>query len=287
MLGHLLHLHGIEAVVLEARSREYVEQRVRAGVLEQGTVDLLTETGVADRLRRRGAARTTASSCASTGRRHRIPLTELTGGRSITIYGQQEVVKDLIAARLDAGAPTLLRRRGRRARTTSTPTQPRITYEHEGEQRELRCDFVAGCDGFHGVCRESVPERRAARASTASIPFGWLGILAEAAPSTRRAVYACHEHGFALYSMRSPDVTRLYLQVARPTRRSTTWSDERIWEELDPRLQSDDGWSPNEGPILEKGSRRCAASWPSRCVTAGCSSPATPRTSSRRPARRG
>ena len=249
VLGHLLHLQGIEAVVLEARSREYVEKRVRAGVLEQGTVDLLTEAGVGDRLKREGMVHE-GIELRFEGRRQRIPLKELSGGRSITIYGQQEVVKDLIAARVEAGAPILFDVDDVALHDVDSE-QPRVTFEHEGEARELRCDFVAGCDGFHGVCREAVPEGQL-RLFQREYPFGWFGILVEAAPSIDELIYANHENGFSLYSMRSDQISRLYLQSS-PDEDPDSWPEERIWEELHLRLQSDDDWSPNEGPILEKG----------------------------------
>ena len=249
VLGHLLHLQGIEAVVLEARSREYVEKRVRAGVLEQGTVDLLTEAGVGDRLKREGMVHE-GIELRFEGRRQRIPLKELSGGRSITIYGQQEVVKDLIAARVEAGAPILFDVDDVALHDVDSE-QPRVTFEHEGEARELRCDFVAGCDGFHGVCREAVPEGQL-RLFQREYPFGWFGILVEAAPSIDELIYANHENGFSLYSMRSDQISRLYLQSS-PDEDPDSWPEQRIWAELHLRLQSDDDWSPNEGPILEKG----------------------------------
>ena len=249
VLGQLLHARGIEAVVLEDRSREYVEQRVRAGVLEQGTVDLLTEMGVADRLHREGMVHE-GIELRFKGKRHRVPLTELSGGRSITIYGQQEVVKDLIAARVAAGAP--LRFEVSDVEVGDLDTErPRIAYVHEDERRELRCDFVAGCDGFHGVCREAVPEGEL-RFFRHEYPFGWFGILVEAAPSIDELIYANHEHGFSLYSMRSDEISRLYLQVGMDED-PESWPEERVWEELHLRLASDGGWRVNEGPILEKG----------------------------------
>jgi p-hydroxybenzoate 3-monooxygenase len=247
VLGHLLHLQGIEAVVLEDRSRDYVEKRVRAGLLEQGTVDLLTEAGVADRLHREGMVHE-GIELRFGDRRQRIPLTELTG-RHITIYGQQEVVKDLIAARIDAGEPIHFEIDDVELHDLDSE-QPRITYTHDGEQRELRCDFVAGCDGFHGVCRDAVPDGELTLYQR-DYPFGWLGILVEAAPATDELIYANHEHGFSLYTMRSDHVSRLYLQAA-PDENPDSWSDEHIWEELHIRLRSDDDWSVNEGPIIER-----------------------------------
>jgi p-hydroxybenzoate 3-monooxygenase len=249
LLAHLLRLRGIESVVLEARSREYVEARVRAGVLEQGTVDLLSQAGVGDRLHREGLVHH-GLELRFDGQGHRIDLSELTGGRAITVYGQQEVVKDLIAARLDAGGELLFEVDDVTLHDLEGET-PMVRFRHEGSEHELRCAIVAGCDGFHGVCREAIP------AGTLSVfereyPFAWLGILAEVAPSSEELIYCYHERGFALHSMRSPRLTRLYLQCA-PDDDVAEWPDERIWEELRTRLATDDPWTLGEGPIVEKG----------------------------------
>jgi p-hydroxybenzoate 3-monooxygenase len=176
LLAHLLHLEGVESVVLEARGREYVEQRVRAGVLEQGTVDCLKECGVGDRMVREGAVHE-GLELRFGGRGHRIPMAELTGGRAITVYGQQEVVKDLIEARLAAGLPLLFEVEDVR------PDAPVIRYRHDGSEHELRCAAIAGCDGFHGVCRDAIPDGVLTE-RVREYPFAWLGILAEVAPST-------------------------------------------------------------------------------------------------------
>jgi p-hydroxybenzoate 3-monooxygenase len=248
VLGQLLHLAGIEAVVLEARDRGYVEQRVRAGVLEQGTVDLLNEMGVGERLEREGLVHH-GVELRFDGVGHRIPFGELTDGRGITIYGQQEVVKDLIAARLDAGAELLFEVDDVSVHGLDSE-QPSIRFLHDGEQRELRCDVIAGCDGFHGVCRDSLPEG-VLTVHERTYPFGWLGILARVAPSHEELIYCHHDRGFALHSMRSPEVTRLYLQCD-PDEDIGNWPDERIWEELHLRFASD-GWSLTEGPVIEKG----------------------------------
>jgi p-hydroxybenzoate 3-monooxygenase len=229
--------------VLEARSREYVEHRIRAGVLEQGTADLLREAGVGERMEREGIVHG-GIHLQFDGERHHVPLSELTGGRSIVIYGQTEVVKDLIAARLDAGLPLLFEV----ADVALSGT--RIRYTHEGEAHELECDVVAGCDGFHGVCRPSIPTG-VLREYTREYPFGWLGILAEVAPSMDELVYSHHERGFALLSLRSPQLSRYYLQV-RHDEDVEEWTDERIWAELAARTQLE-GWTLREGPILEKG----------------------------------
>jgi p-hydroxybenzoate 3-monooxygenase len=247
LLGHLLHLQGVESVVLEDRSREHVEQRIRAGVLEHGTVDLLVESGVGERLQREGLVHE-GIELRFAGRGHRIPLAELTG-KSITIYGQQEVVKDLIAARLDADLPLLFEVAGVSLHDLKAE-HPAIRFWHDGEERELRCDVVAGCDGFHGTSRDSVPEGELAVFSR-EYPFGWLGVLAAVVPSSEELIYCYSNRGFALHSMRTPELTRLYLQCA-PDEDLGAWPDERIWEELQARFALP-GWELGEGPILEKG----------------------------------
>ncbi len=249
MLSHLLHRAGIESVVLESRDRDYVEHRVRAGVLEQGSVDLLVESGVGDRLQREGLAHH-GIELRFGGRGHRIDMTTLTGGRSIVVYGQQEVVKDLIRARLSHGG-TILFDVDRVALHGIETTQPSIRYLLGGESVQLDCDVIAGCDGFHGVSRQAIP------AGVLSIfervyPFAWLGILAKAPPTHEELIYAYHDRGFALFSMRSPEITRLYLQVA-PDEDIAGWPDTRIWDELHTRLETGDGWKLTEGPMLEKG----------------------------------
>jgi p-hydroxybenzoate 3-monooxygenase len=248
MLGHLLHLQGIDSVILEARSRQYVVERVRAGVLEQGTVDLMHSTGLGERLAREGMPHR-GIYLAFDGTRHQIDMMALTGGRAITIYGQNEVVHDLIEARLSTGRPLVFEAQDVQVDDLDTPT-PRIRYRVAGDSRELTCDFIAGCDGFHGVCRPSIPAN-AHRIYERVYPFAWLGILADASPSSDELVYSHHARGFALFSMRSPQITRLYLQCA-PDEDLSTWPDDRIWSELDTRLGMRDGWRPNHGPILQK-----------------------------------
>ncbi len=248
VLSHLLAREGIESVVLEDRSREYVEKRIRAGVLEQGTVDLLTELGLADRLHREGLVHH-GIELRFDGQGHRIAFEELAEGRAITVYGQQEVVKDLIAARLDAGAPLLFEVDDVSLHEIATD-EPSIRFTHDGEQKELRCDAVAGCDGFHGISRPSVPDG-VLSFNEIVYPFAWLGILAEVAPSTEELIYAPHERGFALHSLRSPELSRLYVQCD-PEDSLDQWPDERIWEELHIRLARDDGWTLKEGPLVEK-----------------------------------
>jgi p-hydroxybenzoate 3-monooxygenase len=247
LLGHLLHLQGIKSVVLEDRSREHVEQRIRAGVLEHGTVDLLVESGVGERMQREGMIHE-GIELRFAGRGHRIPLAELTG-KSITIYGQQEVVKDLIHARLDADLPLLFEVADVSLHDLESE-QPAIRFRHDGKEQELRCDVLAGCDGFHGITRDSVPQGELAVFSR-EYPFGWLGVLAAVAPSSDELIYCYSERGFALHSMRTPELTRLYLQCA-PDEDLDAWPDERIWEELQARFELP-GWELGEGPILEKG----------------------------------
>ena len=248
MLGHLLHLRGIDSVILENRTRDYVIDRVRAGVLEQGTVDLMVATGVGERLRREGM-RHDGVHIAIRGRRHRIDFADLTNGRAITIYGQNEVVKDLIDARIASGR-ALHFEVGDVLPAALDSDLPVVRFSVDGDAHELACDFIAGCDGFHGVCRLSIPTQRMTIYER-EYPFGWLGILAKAAPSSDELVYSNHERGFALFSMRSQAITRLYLQCA-PDEDVNAWPDERIWSELRLRLQTDDGWRPNEGEILQK-----------------------------------
>jgi p-hydroxybenzoate 3-monooxygenase len=248
MLAHLLNLEGIDSVIVENRSRDYVIERVRAGVLEQGTVDLMIDHGVGDRLQREGMLHE-GLYINVFGERRRIDLAELTG-RCIAVYGQNEVVKDLIEARLATRQPLLFEVADTSVHELDS-NQPRIRFTKDGEAYEIRCEFVAGCDGFHGVCRPSIPEDQI-RAFERVYPFGWLGILANAAPSSPELVYSRHENGFALFSMRSNSVTRLYLQCA-PDEDLSAWPDDRIWEELLRRLGSRDGWKPNVGPITQKG----------------------------------
>jgi p-hydroxybenzoate 3-monooxygenase len=247
-LAQLLAREGIESVILENRSREYVEKRIRAGVLEQGTVDLLRDAGVGDRMDREGIVHG-GIYLQFDGERHHVPMSELTGGRGIVIYGQTEVVKDLIAARLDADLPLLFEVADVAVRDLESD-RPRIGFSHHGATDELECDVIAGCDGFHGVCRPSIPGG-VLRAFEREYPYGWLGILAEVAPSMDELVYTHSERGFALLSLRSPQLSRYYVQVEHDED-IDEWPDERIWEELQRRTVVD-GWTLREGPILEKG----------------------------------
>ena len=247
-LAQLLHREGIESVVLEDRSRDYVEHRIRAGVLEQPIADLLADAGVGDRMKREGIVHR-GIELQFNGERHRIPLSDLTGGRSIVIYGQTEVVKDLIATRLDADLPLLFNVDDVSVHDLESE-QPVIRFHHEAGDHKLECDVIAGCDGFHGICRPSVPAGVLHEYSR-EYPFGWLGILAAVAPSNDELVYSHHERGFALLSLRTPELSRLYIQC-RPDEDLAEWPDERIWEELQIRLGLE-GWTLAEGPVLEKG----------------------------------
>lgn len=248
-LAHILRRAGIESVVLEHRERAYVESRVRAGVLEQGTVDLLAELGLDGRLRREGLPHH-GIFLQFAGARQRIDMHDLTGGRAITVYGQQEVVKDLIAARLDHGGLTLFD-----AEVTAIEgidsARPTLRFSHNGAEQTLTCDFVAGCDGFHGPSRPAIPAG-ALTVYERHYPFAWLGILAHAAPASDELIYAYHQRGFALQSMRSPTVSRLYVQCPLDDR-VEDWSDDRIWSELHARLDLADGPPINDGPIVERG----------------------------------
>jgi p-hydroxybenzoate 3-monooxygenase len=249
LLSHLLHQHGIESVLVEARSRDYCEARVRAGVLEQGSVDILTDAGVGARLKKEGL-RHTGFEMHFHGQRHRIALDELTGGKAITVYGQQEVVKDLIAQRLADNGEVHFDCSDVSVHELDSAT-PRIHFTQGGSAYELSCDYLVGADGFHGICRTQIPATLL-KAYDRVYPFSWLGILAEAAPSQHELVYAHHERGFALFSMRSPKITRLYVQCP-PDDSVENWSDDRLWNELTIRLGTQDGWKPNVGPIIQKG----------------------------------
>ena len=252
MLAHLLHLKGIESVVVEARSRQYIEERIRAGVLEQGTVDLLNETGLGERMQREGLVHR-GIELRFDGRGHRIDFSELTSGRCITIYAQHELIKDLVAARLAAGGEIIFEVSDVAIHhfEPGSAAQPAIRFRQDGEPCELACDFIAGCDGSHGVCWPAIPAGVCATFERI-YPVGWLGILAEAPPSSEELIYCYHERGFALHSMRSPHLTRLYLQCA-PDEDLALWPDSRIWQELETRFAIAGGWKLSQGPILQKG----------------------------------
>ncbi|HTR26764.1 MAG TPA: 4-hydroxybenzoate 3-monooxygenase [Terriglobales bacterium] len=248
VLSHLLYLNGIDSIVLENRSRQYVEERVRAGVLEQGTVDLLTAMGLGERMREEGLVHY-GIELRFGGKGHRIDFRDLTDGKGITIYAQQEVLKDLNNARAASGGQVFFEVENVSVHGLDS-SHPTIRYKKDGDSYEIACDFVAGCDGFHGICRPSVPPGVLTE-YVREYPFGWLGILAEAPPSSEELIYTYHDRGFALLSMRTPQISRLYLQC-KPDENILDWDDEKIWRELHTRLASD-GWKLTEGPILQKG----------------------------------
>lgn len=251
MLAYLLAREGIESVVLERRDRDYVEQRVRAGVLEHSTAQLLTATGVGDRMRREGLVHE-GIELRFGGQRHRIPLTDLADGRSIVVYGQQEVVKDLIHACIAAGCNVQFQveATGVQHLYPADGRSPEITFlTSDGEAGKVVCEVIAGCDGAHGASRAAVFDE--AQVLTRDYPFAWLGVLAAAPPSSGELIYCRSDRGFALCSMRSPELSRLYLQVP-PGEPLESWTDARIWGELRVRLAIDGGWSLPEGPVIER-----------------------------------
>lgn len=246
LLAWILRQHGIESIVLESRSRDYVEGRIRAGVLEQGTVDMLIKAGVGERLKKECMYH--PGVCIGYKNEHHILNFDKLIGRGVTVYGQQEITKDLLAA-LAAEKHNVLYECPVTAIEDIEGDRPTVRYSHDGEDKELTADFVAGCDGFHGVARQSIPAD-ILKAHELVYPFGWLGVLAKAPPSKEVALFSHHERGFALLSMRSPEVTRLYLQCA-PDEELDEWSDDRIWDELDTRLGAP-GWELTRGEILQK-----------------------------------
>lgn len=248
MLAQTLRQHGIDCVILEQRSEEYVLSRIRAGVLEHPTVEFLHEMGAGERLAREGMPHE-GIDLLFRGEKRRIDFPSLTGGKRVTVYGQQEVVKDLIGLK-KAFDNQILFEAEDVAILDAESDSPSLSFTHQGEAKTLSCDFVAGCDGFHGVGRKSIPEQRL-RLFEKVYPFAWLGVLAEAAPAQDELIYSRHEDGFALFSMRSPEVTRLYLQC-RPEENLDKWPDSRVWDELHKRLEANDGFRVNEGKIMRK-----------------------------------
>ncbi len=248
MLSHLLHLQGIESIVIETRRREDIESTIRAGVLEHGTVDLLRETGVGARMDREGF-RHEGIELRFDGQGHRIDFPSLTDGKSVMVYAQHEVIKDLVQARV-ADHGQLLFGVSNVSVTELDTTHPKIRFRQDDADCEIVCDVIAGCDGTQGICRPSIP---AGVLTTYEkiYPFGWLGILCQAPPSSSELIYALHERGFALVSTRSPEIQRMYLQVD-PTDKTDHWSDDRIWAEFRQRLATHDGWLPKEGKIFSK-----------------------------------
>jgi len=247
VLAHLLHAAGVECVILETRSREYCEGRIRAGVLEQGTVDVIEGLGLGARMQRQGL-RHKGVELGFRQTRHHLDFEELVG-KTVMVYGQHEVVKDLIAAAYEKRIPIWFNV-DRVVLHGLESSHPSIDFDHDGASRTLTCDFLAGCDGSHGISRPSVPTGVLTTFERV-YPFSWLGVLANAAPSQDELVYMNSDRGFALFSMRSPTVTRLYLQCENDTD-IQQWSDDRIWTELLQRLQCSDGWKPNVGPVLQK-----------------------------------
>lgn len=248
LLARLLHNAGIDSVVLESRDRAYVEQRQRAGILEQGTVDVLRAAGAGGRMDREGL-RHDGIELRFARERHRVDFPALTGGSSVMVYAQTEVCKDLIALQIEEGGPLLFEAEAL-AVAGAESERPRVRFRHEGREDVLECDYVVGCDGFWGVARRAIPAEHS-RVFERTYPFGWLGILADVPPSHDELVYARHDRGFALLSMRSPTVSRLYLQVPEGTD-AGSWADEEIWDELERRFETADGWSLERGAITSK-----------------------------------
>jgi p-hydroxybenzoate 3-monooxygenase len=252
-LSLLLDRIGIESVILELHNQQYIEERVRAGLLEHGTVQLMHELGVGERLKRQGLEHG-GIELRFNNHGHRIDFRELAGGKCVTIYAQHEVIKDLVAALLEktvAANHPILFETGDVTLHGLDSAEPYVLFRQNGVAERLDCDFIAGCDGFHGVSRSAIPHG-VLTTYEREYPFGWLGILAQAPPSSDELIYAHHDRGFALLSMRSPEISRLYLQCA-PDENLALWPDDRIWHELQKRLTTADGWKLTEGPILQKG----------------------------------
>lgn len=248
MLSHLLHLQGIESIVIETRSRHDVESTIRAGVLEQGTIDLMREVGIGERMEREGF-RHHGIELRFDGKGHRIDFPSLTGGKSVMAYAQHEVTKDLVQARVNDGGQ-LLFGVAQVSLADLDSTTPKIRFGKDDADWEISCDVIAGCDGTQGICRASIPAGVLTTYEKV-YPFGWFGILCEAPPSSDELIYALHERGFALVSTRSPEIQRMYLQVD-PTDKTDNWSDDRIWAEFRQRLATREGWAPKEGRIFSK-----------------------------------
>ncbi len=251
LLGQRLHQAGIDAVIVEQRSKDYVLERIRAGVLEQGTVDMLDQLGVGGRLHAEGLVHDGIELSYGAGRL-RVDLKELTG-KNVVVYGQTEVTRDLMDARAAAGAPSVYEAEDVSVHDFDTglsTERPVVRYRKDGRVHEVECDFIAGCDGFHGVCRQSVPQE-AIRTYERVYPFGWLGVLSDTRPVSEELIYVCHERGFALCSMRSPTRSRYYIQCSL-AERVEEWPDERFWEELKRRLDPDARRDLITGPSIEK-----------------------------------
>jgi p-hydroxybenzoate 3-monooxygenase len=248
MLSHLLHLEGIESVILENRSRDEIEGTIRAGVLEQGTVDLLNASGVGERMMKEGHIHH-GIELQFKGIRHRVNMHDLTEGKSIMVYPQHEVIKDLVAARIEAGGEIYFNVSDVRLQDVNSES-PKIYFMYNGDEQEICCDFIAGCDGFHGPSRKVMPD--SIRNEKKQVyPFGWLGILAETPIANSELIYSNHDRGFALISTRTPEIQRHYIQVD-PSDDIANWSDDRIWTELKARVETNDGWTLPDGPIIQK-----------------------------------
>jgi len=248
LLGQLLYKAGIDHILIEQRSAEYVASRIRAGILEQVSVDLLAEAGVDAQLREKGLPHN-GIEILTNGEKHRVDLTQLTGGKQVTVYGQTEVTKDLMQARTEAQLTSFYEASNVQVHEFYGE-QPSVTFEHEGRQVMVQCDFIAGCDGYHGVCRASVPEDKI-KTFEKVYPFGWLGVLADVPPIADELIYVQSERGFALCSMRSNTRSRYYLQVPL-TDKVENWSDEQFWEELKKRLDPESREKLITGPSIEK-----------------------------------
>ncbi len=248
LLGQLLYRAGIDSIILERRSGEYVLGRIRAGVLEQVAVDLLDEAGVGERVHAEGLVHGGIELCFD-GVRHRIPLADLTGGKHVTVYGQTEVTRDLMDARAIEGGRTVYEAADVSIHEYDSD-RPKVRYRKDGAVHEIECDFIAGCDGFHGVCRETIPHS-AVKEYERVFPFGWLGILSDVPPVSDELIYVNHPRGFALCSMRSRTRSRYYLQVPLDEK-VENWSDERFWEELKRRVDVEAARTMITGPSIEK-----------------------------------
>jgi p-hydroxybenzoate 3-monooxygenase len=280
LLGHILHQAGVDFVIVERQTREHALGRIRAGVLEQGTVDIVTELGLDANLRTKGLEHG-GIYLQYEGERHHVDFRALVG-RTVTVYGQQALVADMLAEHERLGS-TIVFEAADVAVSGIDGAEPAVRYTSAGEAHEVTSDFIVGADGYHGVCRPSIPESKL-RVYEREYPFAWLGVLADVPPSTDDLIYALHPDGFAMHSMRSRQVSRLYLQVDR-TESIDEWSDSRIWEALQTRLGVM-GWTLTEGVITEKSITQCAPSSPRRCRAGGSFWPGTPATSCRRPAQR-
>ena len=247
-LSLLLDRLGIASVIVELHTRPYIEDRVRAGLLEYNTVQLMHELGVGERLRRQGLEHG-GIELRFNGCGHRIDFRDLAAGKCVTIYAQHEVIKDLVSARLAVNKPILFEAANTQLHALDS-THPYVTFQHSGAGERLDCDFIAGCDGFHGLSRPAIPTG-VLTVYERDYPFGWLGILAQSPPASKELVYVHHDRGFALLSMRSPEISRLYLQCA-PDEDLSLWPDDRIWSELHKRFATRDGWKLTEGPITQK-----------------------------------